>query len=100
MKFSVSKEVFDKMDNVFFGIVVANGINNEVRTRRWIWRQSEQGKITKESKNIFFPIDGFKDKNYNNVISARDDLAELSKKNFNCKVKVGFVDINNSEFEF
>ena len=25
MKFSVSKEVFDKMDNVFFGIVVANG---------------------------------------------------------------------------
>ncbi|WP_238948547.1 hypothetical protein [Clostridium sp. YIM B02569] len=29
MKFSVSKEVFDKMDNICFGIVVANGINNE-----------------------------------------------------------------------
>lgn len=29
MKFSVSKEVFQKMDNVCFGIVVAKGINNE-----------------------------------------------------------------------
>lgn len=73
---------------------------NEVRTRRWIWRQSEQGKITKESRNIFFPIDGFKDKNYDSVISARDELAELLKKNFNCQVKTGFVDINNTEFEF
>lgn len=75
-------------------------VGNKVKTRRWIWRQSEQGKITKESKNIFFPIDGFKDKNYNNVISARDELAELLKKNFNCQVKVGIVDINNTEFEF
>lgn len=75
-------------------------VGNEVRTRRWIWRQSEQGKITKESKNIFFPIDGFKDKNYNSVISARDELAELFKKNFNCQVEVGFVDISNTEFEF
>jgi DNA/RNA-binding domain of Phe-tRNA-synthetase-like protein len=75
-------------------------VGNEVRTRKWIWRQSEQGKITKESKNIFFPIDGFKDKNYNSVINARDELAELLKKNFNCQVKVGFVDINNTEFEF
>lgn len=75
-------------------------VGNKVKTRRWIWRQSEQGKITKESKNIFFPIDGFKDKNYNNVISARDELAELIKDNFNCEVKVGIVDINNTEFEF
>jgi DNA/RNA-binding domain of Phe-tRNA-synthetase-like protein len=75
-------------------------VGNNVKTRRWIWRQSEQGKITKESKNIFFPIDGFKDKNYNNVISARDELAELLRKNFNCKVKVDIVDINNTEFEF
>lgn len=74
-------------------------VGNEVRTRRWIWRQSEQGKITNKSKNIFFPIDGFKDKNYNYVISARDELAELLKKNFNCQVHVGFVDINNAEFE-
>lgn len=75
-------------------------VGNKVKTRRWIWRQSEQGKITEESKNIFFPIDGFKDKNYDNVINARDELAEILKKNFNCEIKVGFVDINNTEFEF
>ena len=29
MKFSVSKEVFEKMDNVCFGVIVARGVNNK-----------------------------------------------------------------------
>lgn len=72
---------------------------DNVRTRRWIWRQSEQGKITNESKNIFFPIDGFTNKNYDSVMSARDELASLLKEVFSCDVKVGFIDKNNTEFE-
>ena len=72
---------------------------DNVRTRRWIWRQSEQGKITNESKNIFFPIDGFTNKNYESVMSARDELASLLKEVFSCDVKVGFIDKNNTEFE-
>lgn len=72
---------------------------DNVRTRRWIWRQSDQGKITDESKNIFFPIDGFSDKNYDNVIKARDELASLLKHIFLCDVKVGFIDKDNTEFE-
>ncbi|KKY01444.1 MULTISPECIES: B3/B4 domain-containing protein [Paraclostridium] len=72
---------------------------DNVRTRRWIWRQSEQGKITNESKNIFFPIDGFTNKNYDSVMSARDELANLLKEVFSCDVKVGFIDKNNTEFE-
>ena len=32
---------------------------NEVRTRRWVWRLGERGKVTKASTNVFFPIDGF-----------------------------------------
>lgn len=72
---------------------------DNVRTRRWIWRQSEQGKITNQSKNIFFPIDGFKDKNYDNVISARDELAALLKDIFSCDLEVGFIDNNNTEFK-
>ncbi|WP_251860014.1 phenylalanine--tRNA ligase beta subunit-related protein [Clostridium sp. Marseille-Q2269] len=74
-------------------------VGNKVKTRRWIWRQSEEGKITEESKNIFFPIDGFKDKNYDNVIKARDELAQVLKQTFHCEIKVGFVDIDNREFE-
>lgn len=72
---------------------------DNVRTRRWIWRQSEQGKIANESKNIFFPIDGFLDKNYESVMSARDELASLLKEVFSCDIKVGFIDKNNTEFE-
>ena len=72
---------------------------DNVRTRRWIWRQSEQGKITNESKNIFFPIDGFTNKNYDSVMSSRDELASLLKEVFSCDVKVGFINKNNTEFE-
>lgn len=89
----------DEVENLEDGELIYSA-GSQVRTRRWIWRQSEEGKITNNSRNIFFPIDGFKDKNYNNVISARDELAELLKKNFNCEIKVGFVDSSNTEFDF
>lgn len=74
-------------------------VEDKVRTRRWIWRQSEQGKITNESKDIFFPIDGFSNKNYNSVIEARDELASLLEKIFSCEINIGFVDKNKTEFE-
>ena len=69
-----------------------------MRTRRWIWRQSEFGKINQQSKNIFFPIDGFRDKNEEQVINARDALASLLQEIFGCEVSVGFVDRNQREF--
>lgn len=68
---------------------------NNVKTRRWIWRQSEQGKITEKSVNIFFPIDGFINVNHEAVIAARDELAQTLRNLFNCQVKVGYVDKNN-----
>nr|WP_246517071.1 phenylalanine--tRNA ligase beta subunit-related protein [Clostridium aciditolerans] len=74
-------------------------VGDKVKTRRWIWRQSEEGKITKESKNIFFPIDGFKDRNYDKVIGARDELAQLLKQLLGAEVKVGFIDKDNMELE-
>ena len=63
-----------------------------VKTRRWIWRQSEEGKVTQDSQNVFFPIDGFSDHNLNRVIAARDELAELLVMLFDCEVKVGWLD--------
>ena len=32
---------------------------NEVKTRRWTWRQGEKSKLTENSTNLFIPIDGF-----------------------------------------
>lgn len=75
-------------------------IGNSVKTRRWIWRQGEIGKITNNTKNIFIPIDGFKTKNIDKVISARDEIASLLKEIFDCEVEVGLVDKNNKEMEF
>jgi len=69
---------------------------NSVKTRRWIWRQSDIGKITEDSTNIFFPIDGFKTKNLQSVLASRDDLANQLVKYFNCEVKIDFVDIEKS----
>lgn len=75
-------------------------VGDKVKTRRWIWRQSEQGKVTEVSKNIFFPIDGFKDHNYASVIAARDELAKLLQQFFGCQVTVGFVDKDNRSMSF
>jgi DNA/RNA-binding domain of Phe-tRNA-synthetase-like protein len=48
---------------------------NMIKTRKWIWRQSENGKVTEGSRNIFFPIDGFSDYNRDAVIKASEGLA-------------------------
>ncbi len=74
-------------------LIYASGHN--VKTRRWIWRQSEAGKITEKSSNIFFPIDGFVNDNYDSVIAARDELARILKNLFNCAASVGFIDTHN-----
>ncbi|HMM22621.1 MAG TPA: phenylalanine--tRNA ligase beta subunit-related protein [Selenomonadales bacterium] len=74
-------------------------VGEKVKTRRWIWRQSEEGKITEESRSVFFPIDGFKDRNLERVIAARTELAELLEGLFACEVKVGLVDKDNRELD-
>ena len=63
--------------------------SNDVRTRRWIWRQSEHGKIIETSSNIIFPIDAFIGVNDDKAIKARDELSELLSKFFSCEIKTG-----------
>lgn len=69
--------------------------DNEVRTRRWIWRQNERGKITEETKNIFFPIDGFSDRNLDSVFRARQELASYLERYWGVRVEVFFLDQKN-----
>ena len=71
---------------------VVYAVGHQVRTRRWTWRQSEHGKITAASRDIFFPIDGFSDFNKEAVLAARDELNMLVKRYFGCETNVGFVD--------
>ncbi|WP_297300603.1 B3/4 domain-containing protein [uncultured Brachyspira sp.] len=74
--------------------------SNDVRTRRWIWRQSEHGKIIETSSNIIFPIDAFIGVNDDKAIKARDELSELLSKFFKCEIKTGLIDAKNNYIEF
>ena len=70
-------------------LVYASG--STVKTRRWIWRQSDEGKIDDTTCNIFFPIDGFEDINKDDVIKARDELAEILMDEYKCDVEIGYI---------
>ena len=48
-----------------------------VKTRRWVWRQGDEGKITEETGTVFFPIDGFSSINFDAVIQVRDELENI-----------------------
>lgn len=78
---------------------VVYAIGQQVRTRRWTWRQSENGKITSASTDIFFPIDGFTDFNRERVLAAQDELQMRIARIWGCKTIVGLVDSENQYME-
>ena len=78
---------------------VVYAVGHQVRTRRWTWRQSEHGKITPASSDIFFPIDGFADFNGDRVLAAREELETLLKQIFHCETVSGLVDAQHMEME-
>lgn len=73
--------------------------DGQVRTRRWTWRQSEIGKITPETTDLLFPIDGFTSLNLDRVLAARAELAEGLERLFGAKTAVGLVDKDHCVFE-
>lgn len=72
---------------------------DSVRTRRWLWRQTPIGRVTKDSKNFVFLIDGF-ESNKDRIESAVNELSHLIETIFNIKCEVGFVTKEVSEFRF
>lgn len=70
-----------------------------VKTRRWIWRQSDDGKIDAGSRHVIFPIDGFWGKNDAQVLQARDELAQHLQKLFDCEIRTGFLDERNTRID-
>lgn len=55
-------------------------------------------KITEETGDVFFPVDGFEDLNRERVLQARDELAATLQEEFGCKVGVGYVDRTENVF--
>ena len=79
---------------------VIYAVSNQVRTRRWTWRQSNEGKIDDKTNYVFFPIDGFVGFNDNNVRDAMKELENVLKSEFNCETISGFVDKDHPSFEW
>ncbi len=104
IRYSVSDDIFLPFGETETEKVDENelvyAVSNDVRTRRWIWRQSEHGKIIESSSNIIFPIDAFIGINDDRAIKARDELAELLTKFFKCDIKTGIINSKNNYIEF
>lgn len=77
-------------------IIYASG--NEVKTRRWTWRQGEKSKATEESKNFFIPIDGFTS-NKDKILELQEELVKYLKDDLKLEVYSGIVDKDNRIFE-
>ncbi len=70
----------------------------EVRTRRWVWRLGERGKVTTGSRNVFFPVDGFLGRTDERVRAAVDLLADRLRA-LGATVATGFVSREAPTFE-
>ncbi len=96
VRFSVPEDRFLPMGETEAEIMPEGEIcyvsGHTVKTRRWLWRQSEDGKITPETAHIFFPIDGFADVNGAELLAARDTLAAYLRDGLGLRVLTGFVD--------
>ncbi|MBQ3394305.1 MAG: hypothetical protein IJG64_04035 [Oscillospiraceae bacterium] len=77
---------------------VVYATSNRVRTRRWIWRQSEEGKILEDTSEVLFIIDGFAE-NKEEIMKAREELDRILREEMGCRTKVGFIDIDNKTFD-
>jgi len=53
-----------------------------VQTRKWVWRQSELGKMSLDTKDVFFQLVGFDDRPESPLIHALDSLEEILRTKF------------------
>ncbi len=70
---------------------------DEVRTRRWVWRQSRLGLVTPDSRRIFFPIDAFRHVTEQAAHEAADWLAEQLRTLLGASILRGVVDREHPE---
>lgn len=73
---------------------------NVVQTNKWLWRQSELGKLTLNSTDVFFQLVGFEYEEGSSLYEAARDIEELVTNRFQGTCKKYLVDINNQSIEF
>jgi DNA/RNA-binding domain of Phe-tRNA-synthetase-like protein len=101
VRFAEEGDTFLPMGEEVFETVPAGEMvyvsGQTVKTRRWMWRQSEDGKLRPDTARVFFPIDGFASVNKDAVLAARDALADFLGTELGLKVLTGYVDREHPE---
>ena len=69
-------------------------MGNLVHTRRWTWRQSENGKVEPSTTRIAFPIDGFMGVNEDEVRAACEELAAVLRDEFGARAEVFLASVD------
>ena len=73
---------------------------NIVQTYKWLWRQSELGKLTLDSSDVFFQLVGFDYEEGSSLFEAMRDIEQLVINRFQGSCRKYLVDINNQSIEF
>jgi tyrosyl-tRNA synthetase len=66
--------------------------DREVRTRRWVWRQGDRGKVTAATRTVFYPIDGFVGVSDEAARRAASDLAARVGELLGARTTILWVD--------
>ncbi|MFO7849843.1 MAG: phenylalanine--tRNA ligase beta subunit-related protein, partial [Spirochaetia bacterium] len=102
VRFSEDGDIFapygeeDRKEEVEPGeVVYASG--KKVKARKWIWRQSEEGKIKKDTSRLLVSIDGFEGINKESVLAARDEVASYLAESFDATVATEFLNYSHNK---
>jgi DNA/RNA-binding domain of Phe-tRNA-synthetase-like protein len=71
-------------------VVYATG--DQIRTRKWVWRQGEMAKVVPQSTRLFFPIDAFYGVTDQAAQAARTELAGLLERYCGATTKTYWID--------
>lgn len=71
---------------------------NDVKTRRWTWRQGENSKVDETIKNAFIPLDGFTE-NKENILKLQEGFSNILT-NMGVECTLGFIDKDHNTFTF
>ncbi|MBN9391729.1 MAG: tyrosine--tRNA ligase [Chloroflexi bacterium] len=72
----------------------------EVRTRRWVWREGRKARITENTTNIFFPVDGWVGLNDGQVRTACEEIARLFEEKLGATCHVFYIDEAHTSAEW
>lgn len=70
-------------------VVYASGSN--IRTRRWVWRQSRDGVVTPRSTRILMPVDGFESVTLTQVQAATNYLDQMLNQHLRARTWSGIA---------